>query len=125
MQTRSVNNTSPPGINLEIKCPRRWKRQRAQPHPLAFAYTIPDAQSMGAPGRTKIYELVKNGKLKLLCVGGRTMVDGNSLTPDRYFACGDTNVDTGGEFARPRRCRPAMAGTGERQDDLRCQRTQD
>ena len=31
--------------------------------------------------------------------------------------------DTGGEFG-PRRCRPAMAGTCERQDDLRCQRTQ-
>ena len=79
VQTSSLNNTHPPGINPDIKCPRRWKRQRAQPHPLAYAFTIPDAQSMGAPGRTKLYELAKNGKLKMLSVGGRTMVDGNSL----------------------------------------------
>jgi hypothetical protein len=79
MQTRSVNNTSPPGISPGIKPPRRWKRQRASPHPMAYAFTIPDAQSMGAPCKTKIYELVKNGELKMLCVGGRTMVSGDSL----------------------------------------------
>ena len=34
-------------------------RARAAPHPLAFAYTIADAQSMGAPGRTTIYKMAK------------------------------------------------------------------
>jgi hypothetical protein len=58
---------------------RRRARQRAAADPRAFAYTIPDAQSMGAPGRTKIYELAKDGKLKLLRVAGRTLVDGASL----------------------------------------------
>ena len=58
--------------------PKR-KRLRAAPHPRAHAYTIPDAQSMGAPGRTKIYELAKAGRLKLLHVAGRTLVDGDSL----------------------------------------------
>jgi hypothetical protein len=55
------------------------KRLRAGADPMAHAFTIPDAQAMGAPGRTKIYELAKCGQLKLLHVGGRTMVDGASL----------------------------------------------
>ena len=55
------------------------KRLRAAPDPMAHAFTIPDAQAMGAPGRTKIYELAKSGSLKLLKVAGRTLVDGASL----------------------------------------------
>jgi hypothetical protein len=46
---------------------------------MALAFTIPDAQAMGAPGRTTIYNLAKQEKLKLLRVAGRTMVDGDSL----------------------------------------------
>jgi hypothetical protein len=34
---------------------------------------------MGAPGRTTIYELAKANKLRLMVVGGRTMVCGASL----------------------------------------------
>jgi hypothetical protein len=59
------------------KPPRR--RLRASASPMAHAFTIPDAQSMGAPGRTKIYALAKDGRLKLLHVAGRTLVDGDSL----------------------------------------------
>lgn len=55
------------------------KRMRAPADPMAIAFTIPDAQSMGAPGRTKIYDLAKEGKLKLLHVAGRTLVCGTSL----------------------------------------------
>ncbi len=55
------------------------KRLRAAPSPHAHAFTISDAQAMGAPGRTKIYELAKQGQLKLLHVAGRTLVDGASL----------------------------------------------
>lgn len=58
---------------------RQRKRLRAAPTPMAHAFRIPDAQAMGAPGRTKIYELAKSGKLKLLHVAGRTLVDGASL----------------------------------------------
>ena len=54
-------------------------RARAAPHPLAFAYTIGDAQAMGAPGRTTIYKMEQSGELKLLRVAGRTLVDGDSL----------------------------------------------
>ena len=46
---------------------------------MAHAFTIADAQAMGAPGRTKIYELAKCGKLRLLHVYGRTLVCGDSL----------------------------------------------
>lgn len=55
------------------------KRLRAAADPMAHAFTIADAQAMGAPGRTKIYELFKSGKLRKVNVAGRTMVDGNSL----------------------------------------------
>ena len=55
------------------------KRLRAAANPMAHAFAIPDAQAMGAPGRTKIYELAKCGKFKLLHVAGRTLVDGASL----------------------------------------------
>jgi hypothetical protein len=56
-------------------------RSRRRPAPVknAYAFTIADAQAMGGPGRTKIYDLAKVGKLKLLRVAGRTMVDGASL----------------------------------------------
>jgi hypothetical protein len=55
------------------------KRRRASPDPMALAFTILDAQAMGAPGRTSIYKLAKQGRLKLLHVAGRTLVDGDSL----------------------------------------------
>ena len=54
-------------------------RARPDPSPNAFAYTIEDARAMGGPGRTKIYELAKGGHLKLIHVGGRTKVEGDSL----------------------------------------------
>jgi hypothetical protein len=58
---------------------RPRQRLRATANPMAHAFTIEDAQSIGAPGRTKIYALAKTGKLRLIRVAGRTMVDGNSL----------------------------------------------
>ena len=62
----------------DAKFPQRG-RLRAPPSPDAWAFTIRDAQAMGAPGRTKLYELAKAGELKLLHVAGRTMVCGESL----------------------------------------------
>jgi hypothetical protein len=58
---------------------RQRGRARAAPSPDAIAFTIHDAQSLGAPGRTKIYELAKSGRLTLRKIDGRTMVDGDSL----------------------------------------------
>jgi hypothetical protein len=57
---------------------KRRERERAQPSRDAFAWTLPDYQALGGPGRTKIYELAKLGQLKLVTVAGRTMVDGES-----------------------------------------------
>ena len=57
---------------------KKRNRERALPSPHAIAWTIPDYQAMGGPGRTKIYELAKQGKLKLVTIAGRTMVDGDS-----------------------------------------------
>jgi hypothetical protein len=54
-------------------------RQRALPLPNAIAWTIPDYQALGGPGKTSIYQLGKSGALKLFVDGaGRTMVDGDS-----------------------------------------------
>ena len=58
--------------------PKR-QRRRAAADPMAYAFTIPDGQAMGLPGRTKIYELFRDGKLKRISVAGRTMIDGDSL----------------------------------------------
>lgn len=58
--------------------PRR-RRLRAPPNPDAIAFTIADAQAMGAPGKTTIYALFAKGTLRKVKVAGRTMIDGESL----------------------------------------------
>jgi hypothetical protein len=65
--------------SLSSKTPKTRERARAEPSPNAFAFTITDAQKMGAPGKSKIYELAASGRLKLFNIDGRTMVDGDSL----------------------------------------------
>jgi hypothetical protein len=65
--------------SLSSKTPKTRERARAEPSRNAFAYTIEDAQKMGAPGKSKIYELNASGRLKLFNVDGRRMVDGDSL----------------------------------------------
>ena len=54
---------------------------RIRPAPLAhaLAYRIDEVPLMGGPGRTKTYELAAEGKLRLIRVAGRTLVDGDSL----------------------------------------------
>jgi hypothetical protein len=49
------------------------------PLPNALAYRINEVALMGGPKRTKLYELARNGALKLVRAGGRTLVDGDSL----------------------------------------------
>jgi hypothetical protein len=49
------------------------------PLPNALAYRIPEVRLMGGPGKTRIYELAAEGKLRLVRVGGRTLIDGDSL----------------------------------------------
>jgi hypothetical protein len=54
-------------------------RRRPMPSPDAFAYTLHDAQKMGAPGRTKLYELEKEGRVEFVRIDGQTLVKGDSL----------------------------------------------
>jgi hypothetical protein len=59
---------------------QKRKRIRAMPSPYAYAFTIEDAQRMGAPGKTAIYQLLREGRLQRApdaC--GRTMITGQSL----------------------------------------------
>jgi hypothetical protein len=58
---------------------KKRARRRALPLPNAIAWTIADYQALGGPGKTSIYQLAEQGKLKLFkdeC--GRTMIEGNS-----------------------------------------------
>jgi hypothetical protein len=57
------------------------KRQRRRPPPAAnaFTYTVEDGQAMGLPGRTTIYKMINDGRLKTVDVGGRTMLTGDSV----------------------------------------------
>jgi hypothetical protein len=65
----------------EIATQSDQKPRHARPAPLpnALAYRVDEVPRMGGPGRTKLYELAKAGKLKLVRVAGRTLVDGDSL----------------------------------------------
>jgi hypothetical protein len=55
--------------------------QKARPAPLpdALAYTIPDACRVSGIGRTKLYELIKAGRLGVCRAAGRVLVLGDSL----------------------------------------------
>jgi hypothetical protein len=59
----------------------RNRRRRALPARNAFAYTLPDAQAMGAPSKSAIYDLAKKGDLKFIekKPGCPVMLEGNSL----------------------------------------------
>ena len=57
----------------------RERGHEAPPPVNAFAFRINDACRMGGFGRTMAYELVKQGRLKLLRVGGRSLICGDSL----------------------------------------------
>jgi len=63
----------------KFKKVRIRERQRAAPSPDAFAYRLEDAEAMGGPCRSAMYELRKAGDLKFIKVAGRTMVTGESL----------------------------------------------
>ena len=57
------------------------KPKRTRPAPLAhaLAYRVDEVRMMGGPARTKLYELAAEGKLRLVRIAGRTLVDGDSL----------------------------------------------
>jgi hypothetical protein len=52
---------------------------RYSPRPDAIAFRVSEVRQMGGPGKTKLYELARQGKLRLVRVGGRTLVEGDSL----------------------------------------------
>ena len=62
------------------KQPQPKTRRRAAPSPNAFAFTLRDAQSMGAPSRTTIHGLIKDGILKTVDAPGcPLLITGDSL----------------------------------------------
>ena len=59
--------------------PSPARKSRLAPLPDAITYTIPDAQRISGIGRTKLFELIKGGKLRVNRVTGRTLIVGDSL----------------------------------------------
>lgn len=58
---------------------RTPKASPPAPLPTALAYRVAEVRLMGGPGKTRCYALAKLGKLRLVRVGGRTLIDGDSL----------------------------------------------
>ena len=52
---------------------------RRTPLPDALTYTVPDAMRVSGVGKTKLYELIKAGALKVNKATGRTLIVGDSL----------------------------------------------
>lgn len=55
---------------------------RGQPMPLEverLAFRVKDACTAAGIGRTTLYKLAKEGRLRLIKVGGRTLIDAGSL----------------------------------------------
>lgn len=48
-------------------------------HPEPLAYSITDACRVTSIGRTKLYEMLKNGTLEARRIGGRTLIPAASL----------------------------------------------
>ena len=57
----------------------RRKRTRPHPRPDALAFTVNEVRQIGGPGRTKVYELIAQGRLTAVSVGGRRLITGDSL----------------------------------------------
>lgn len=55
------------------------RRARPAPLPDALAFRVDEVRLMGGPARTTVYQLAKEGRLRLVRVAGRTLVDGDSL----------------------------------------------
>jgi hypothetical protein len=56
----SVNSKQQP--KHQVRRPRQ--RDRALPSRNAFRYSLRDAQMLGAPGKTTLYEMMKDGRLE-------------------------------------------------------------
>jgi len=52
--------------------------KRLQP-PHALTFTVQAASELSGLGKTKLYELLKDGKLRRIKVGDRTLIGGDSL----------------------------------------------
>ena len=60
---------------------QKQPRKRRPPPPLdtALAYTVPDAGKVSGHGRTRIYQLIGEGRLDARRSGGRTLIMADSL----------------------------------------------
>ena len=84
----------------------RSVRRRAPPARNAFAYTIPDAQAMGAPSKSAIYDLAKAGHLKFI-----------EKKPGGSFFSFDRDAVLIGEFATQRQAMRAIPASVGNADD--------
>ena len=55
------------------------RARRGDPLPDALSYHIEDAARITGLGRTTVFDLLAKGKLRRIKIGGRTLVEGDSL----------------------------------------------
>jgi hypothetical protein len=67
-----------PAAKTKVSDDRR-RDAATPPLPNALAFRIPEVPLMGGPRRTTIYALAAAGHLRLIRIGRRTLVDGDSL----------------------------------------------
>jgi excisionase family DNA binding protein len=68
------------GGNRRARRVEAHRRRRGDLPPTdAIAFRIDDACRLSGLGRTTLYGLVRAGRLRLLRVGGRSLIDGDSL----------------------------------------------
>ena len=55
------------------------RRGEPLPSPHAILYRVNEVPLIGGPHRTKLYELIKEGRILARKCGSRTLIDGDSL----------------------------------------------
>ena len=61
-----------------MNAPAPEKAKRQQPA-YALTFTVPAASELSGLGKTKLYALMREGKLRRVKVGDRTLIGGDSL----------------------------------------------
>lgn len=70
-----------PVATASARSPRKRRVRTLAPPPpaTALAFTVQDTIAVARIGRTTIYKLVKDGRLRLVRVNGRSLICGDSL----------------------------------------------
>jgi excisionase family DNA binding protein len=85
--------------------PRRRMRADKPPAPEALLITITQTQRLLSISHVTVYAMIKAGKLKVVRIGGRTLIDHSSVKA--LAQTGHEGPPAGGQLWRRRRSAPA------------------